>query len=146
MITMSLNSIFHGNRLQHWRVDRIINNKYWRRILHFNYDRGGSLFDAHLEFDFGMRSWNNIKLQLNYCICNRISSDYAEEIHTAWLVSGPVQEVGLGSLRWARVVGWGKATGVFFFLAQAGSKPGAASACACAADVACVPASTHPNV
>ena len=34
----------------------------------------------------------------------------------------------------------------FFFLAQAGSKPGAASACACAANVACVPASTHPNV
>ena len=42
--------MLHFIGLQHWRVDRIINNKYWRRILHFNYDRGGSLLHVHLEF------------------------------------------------------------------------------------------------
>ena len=54
---------------------------------------------------------------------------------------------GVGELKVGTGGGLGEGHwGASFFLAEAGSKPGAASPCACAADKACVPASTHPNV
>lgn len=53
----------------------------------------------------------------------------------------------VGELKVGTGGGLGKAAGgVSFFLAQGGSVPGAACARACAADVACTPASTRPNV
>ena len=111
MITMSLNFIFHGIGLQHWRVNRTIT----KNIIEEGFTlimTGVVRFSMHI-----------LSLTLP-CAVDTISS-------FSMGTGG-----GLGEGHW----------GASFFLAQAGSKPGAASACACAADVTCVSASTHPNV
>ena len=54
MITMSLNSIFHVIGLQPWRVNRIISKNIIEESFTLIMTGVRSLFDAHLEIDFGM--------------------------------------------------------------------------------------------